>query len=151
MVLALESALEDEQIRLTGLGWSVRPSEPQPMSVYVSIFVPREQAGRHSWRLELTYADGSPVALDAPIDGVPADFVFEDEGDAEGLDNPALTTPLVAGFLVSLPPFPLAEGREYVWRLTVDGETRDGWTLPFRTSPPLPPAQKGPRFRLSQL
>jgi hypothetical protein len=148
MALALTAALENDQLSLTGLGWSVRPPHPQPMAVYIVIEIPREEAGVHRWRLELTYADGEPVvALGTPIAGVPEDFVYEDETDVSGLDDPTLKTPLVGGFVAILPPFPLMEGREYVWRLTVDGETRDGWTLAFRTSPPEPPAQTGPRFQ----
>jgi hypothetical protein len=147
MALALTAAVEDDQLSLTGLGWSVRPPQPQPMAVYILIEIPRDQAGVHRWRLELTYADGEPVSLETPVPGVPEDFVYEDETAVSGLDDPTLTTPLVAGFVAILPPFPLTEGREYVWRLTVDGETRDGWTLAFRTSPPEPPARIGPRFQ----
>jgi hypothetical protein len=137
MVLALTGGLAvDGQVILMGAGWTVRPPEPQPMAVYVLIYLPREEAGRHRWRLDLTYANGNPIRLSERVPGVPANLVWEGEGDVTGLDNPALTTPLTFGTLIALPPISLPRGREYVWRLTVDGESRDEWALPFRTTPP---------------
>jgi len=121
---------------LVGTGWTVRTPEPEPMAIQALIYVPREDQGRHSWRLEMTYADGTPVKLRKPVEGVPAEFVFEDHDNVRGLDDPKLTTPLTTGPLIALPPFPLPRGREYVWRLWVDGETRDSWIVPFRTTPP---------------
>jgi hypothetical protein len=106
------------------------------MAVYVLVYVPREEAGHHRWRLSLTYADGSPIRLSEKGLGVPANLVWEGDADVTGLDDPALTTPLTFGGLVVLPPIRLPRKREYVWRLTVDDETRDEWALPFRTSPP---------------
>jgi hypothetical protein len=147
MTLALSGFAQDGTIVLAGVGWTVRPPEPQPAAVHALILVPREQAGRHYWRVELTYSNGEPVRLARPIPGIPTDFVFENEADVRGLDDPSLTTPLTTGPLISLPPFPLRRGSEYLWRLTVDGETRDAWTLPFRTSPPVAARQIAPRLR----
>ena len=147
LTLAMAGGLQDGLVALFGLGVTVRPPEPQPMAVYALIFIPREEAGRHSWRIELTYASGKPVRLAKPIAGIPSDFVFENEADVHGLDDPTLTTPLTTGPLISLPPFPLPKGREYLWRLTVDGETRDEWTSRFRTSPPVAQQQTALRLR----
>lgn len=106
------------------------------MAVYFVIYVPREQSGMHRWRLELTYANGDRLMLNDPVPGAPGDLVWEEESEVVGLSNPGLTTPLTVGALIALPPVSLPKGREYVWRLTVDDETRDGWVLPFRTTPP---------------
>jgi hypothetical protein len=139
MVLALTSGLAPNgQPILMGTGWTVRPPDPQPMVVYFVVYLPREQAGVHRWCLKLTYADGTSITLDDEVSGVPANLTWENESDVAGLDNPELTTPLTFGALIALPPISLPRGREYAWRLTVDGETRDGWVLPFRTTPPRP-------------
>jgi hypothetical protein len=139
LALGLTVLLADDQksVAVAGIGWTVRQPEPEPIAVSITVYIPRDQAGIHRWRLELVYADGAPVRLDEPVVGIPDDFVFEGEQDVRGLDDPSLTTPLTLGFAIGLPPFPLPEGREFLWRLTVDGETRDGWTLPFRTTPPV--------------
>jgi hypothetical protein len=108
------------------------------MAVAVLIFVPRDERGHHEWRLRLTYADGSPVRLDPPIDGIPEDFVYTGSDNVQGLDDPSLTIPLTTGMLAVLPPFPLPAGREFAWRLTIDGEEREEWTSWFRTTPPEP-------------
>ena len=39
-------------------------------------------------------------------------------------------------FVFNLPPLPLAGGRRYVWRLAIDGETRDDWAVAFMTRSP---------------
>ena len=137
LVLALTGGLDqDGHVVLVGTGWTVRPPGPQPMAVYFVVYVPREQAGVHRWRLELTYANGTPITLREQVPGVPSNLVWENESEIVGLDTPGLTTPLTLGALIALPPLRLPKGREYVWRLVVDGETRDGWALPFRTTPP---------------
>jgi hypothetical protein len=137
MVLALTGGVgPDGQVVLVGTGWTVRPPDPQPMAVYFVVYLPREQAGVHRWRLELTYAEGAPITLREKVSGVPPNLIWENESQIVGLDNKKLTTPLTLGALIALPPLSLPRGREYVWRLTVDDETRDGWALPFRTTPP---------------
>jgi hypothetical protein len=148
LMLAMAGGVDDSgQTLLIGLGWSVRPPDPQPMAVYALIYIPRNQAGRHHWRLQMTYADGNAFRLARSVPGVPRDFIFENKADVYGLDDPGLTIPLTTGPLISLPPFPLPKAREYLWRLWVDGETRDEWTISFRTSPPVALQHTGPRLR----
>ena len=65
-------------------------------------------------------------------------MIVEVEFEAGGLEGANLTTPLTVPLGVNLPPFALARGSEYRWRAYVDGETRDSWTLPFRTTPQKP-------------
>ncbi len=136
LVGGIQEAAGTQVPLIIGLGWTVRDPTPAPMTVGVIIYVPRDAMGHHAWQLQMTYTDGEPVALVVPVEGVPDDLTFEGENDVMGLDDPTLTTPLTMGVVIGLPPFPLPEGREYLWRLTVDGETRDEWVLPFRTSPP---------------
>jgi hypothetical protein len=127
---------------LAGAGWTVRGPDPEPMAVFFLAYIPREDAGRHSWRLALTYANGNQIRLSEEVPGVSRDLAWEGEDEVVGLDDAKLTTPLTFGGVIALPPIRLPRGREYVWRLTVDGETRDGWVLPFRTTPPLALGQR---------
>jgi hypothetical protein len=140
MMLGLVGGIQDaadERVGLMiGLGWTVRDPSAAPMAVSVIVYVPRTEMGHHTWRLQMTYADGEPFSLSEQVEGVPDDLTYEGDAEVIGLDDPSLTTALTMGVLIGLPPFPLPEGREYLWRLTVDGETRDEWVLPFRTSPP---------------
>jgi hypothetical protein len=135
MMLGTAAWLEGNSLTLIGAGWTVRPPDPFPMAVAVVLYFPRDQQGVHTTRLELLYASGEPVLFDTP-DG-PQPLVYDNELDITGLDDPNLTTPLDSGFVVNLPPHPLPRGREYVWRLSVDGG-RKHWTVPFRTTPPAP-------------
>jgi hypothetical protein len=147
IMLAQGAFFQNGAVGLIGVGLTVRPPEPQPVAVYALIYVSREERGRHDWRLEMTYADGTPFRLKSPVQGMPQDFVFESGDDVRGLDDERLTTPLTTGPLIVLPAFPLPRGREFLWRLWVDGETRDHWAAPFRTTPPEPLPHKPPRLR----
>jgi hypothetical protein len=149
LILAMMAGLDETTGMpvLAGVGWTVRPPEPQPMAIQALIYVPRDEKGRHTWRLEMTYADGTPVKPRKSAEGVPTNFIFENEDDVTGIDASNLTTPLTTGPLIVLPPFPLPRGREYVWRLWVDGETKDSWTAPFRTTPPLPQPDSNPTLQ----
>ncbi len=139
MVLAISATLDDNSVTLDGGGWTVRPPQPVPCAIVVLLSVPRDQAGGHRVRLELLYASGEPVMFPS-AEGLKA-LIYEGEVEAAGLDDPTLTTPLTAGVVVKIGPMPLPEGREYLWRLQVDGQMRDHWQLAFRTTPPLPGGQ----------
>jgi hypothetical protein len=136
MLLGQAAWLDGNQLNVIGAGWSVRPPEAIPMGVGVVIYFPRDQSGTHSARLELLYANGEAVLFEGPEGATP--LVYETQLNVQGLNDPSLQTPLDTGFVLNLAPHPLARGREYVWRLQIDGRSRPGWTLPFRTTPPNP-------------
>jgi hypothetical protein len=110
LTLALAGGVDDDNGLpvLIGVGWTVRPPEPQPMTVHALIYVPREQAGIHSWRLRLAYGDESPIRLPNRPASVPAHLTFENEAEVNGLSDPTLITPLTTGPLINLPPFALS-------------------------------------------
>jgi hypothetical protein len=139
MMLGSYAWLESDTLSIIGAGWTVRPADPLPMAVAVVLYFPRDQQGVHTTRLELLYANGEPVLFETD-DGL-APLVYEHQIEVRGLENPDLTTPIDSGFVVNLAPHALPRGREYVWRLRVDG-TRKRWTLPFRTPPPSPASGK---------
>jgi hypothetical protein len=122
-------------LSLLGAGWQVRPAPAlSPCGIAVVLRVPRQQAGVHNLRLELLDYDDNLVSI-APPDG-PGAMTIDGQIIIGGLKKPELKTPLLGTFAVNLSPFPLEAGREYQWRLHVDGKTRTSWTLPFRTMTP---------------
>jgi hypothetical protein len=134
MMLAGAANASGGTVNMLGAGWQVRPSAPvAPVAVVVMLRIPRRQAGVHKVRLELLDHEGEPVTVSEADDGP---LVAEEEITVTGLQDRGLRAPLVAGLALNLPPFPLDPGREYQWRLHVDGKTRSSWTLPFRTTFP---------------
>jgi hypothetical protein len=137
LILAARADFEDGFLRMEGGGWTVRNPEPSPCDLVLMAMVPRDEAGEHHARVELFYADGSPLLAETP-DG-PVQLSFESMFHAHSrVDDPTLSTPLDAGVVFKLGPFPLPEGREFLWRLSIDGQTRDDWVAAFRTTPPAP-------------
>ena len=122
-----------------GPGWIVRPPSAAlagQAAVAFVVRVPRDQTGAHQLRLELLDSEDEIVVIPPP-DG-PGPMIYEVDFEADGLAEPA-AVPLTARLAVSLPAFPLARGSAFRWRAYIDGETRDPWVLPFRTSPPRSP------------
>lgn len=143
MMLADAVAMQDGHPVIVRPGWMVRAPRAGLTAIAFVVRVPRDQRGKHQIRLELLDSDDQIVVIDPP-DG-PGPVILEEEFEANGLDDPNLTTPFSVAGGINLPPFPLGRGREYRWRAYVDGETRDSWTLPFRTTPPKPPRPPKPR------
>jgi hypothetical protein len=78
--------------------------------------------------VELVDSDGAEVVLEDDDDEQTVAFGGEFEvGRPPGL-KPG--TPLDFPVAVNSTPLPLEPGR-YEWRLTIDGASREDWTLPF--------------------
>ena len=111
---------------MLGAGWQVRPAAATSLvGIGVVVRMGRKRVGKvHAIRLELLDYDGNVVVI-GPPDG-PGQMVFDGALVIAGLSDPSLKTPLLGGYALNLPPFPLEPGREYQWRLHVDGKTRPG-------------------------
>jgi hypothetical protein len=135
IMLANQAGLQTGTLQVRGGGWSVRSANAENMAVAVILLFSRDEMGQHQAHLELRYAGGDMVQP-KEMGGYATSF---DYGfNVRGLEEPALATPLVASFVVNLPPVPLPAGQEYLWQLSVDGQTRDDWIAPFRVGPPWP-------------
>lgn len=121
---------------MLGGGWS-HIVAGAPFAVCGKIDIPWHQASDwHTLRLELLDGDGQPV------------LATTEEGEEEPIafDLPPFRaviatfvkpgTSLDWPFAVGVGPgAPLEPGTLYEWRMTINGETQDGWTLPFSTFP----------------
>ena len=130
MILADYAVVSDGKLTIVGGGWSQTGPEPSAFGIGLLIQVPWDQANtRHVFAVELVDSDGAEVVLQTEDeDEQPVAFGGEFEvGRPPGL-KPG--TPLDFPVAVNSTPLPLEAGR-YEWRLTIDGESREFWTLPF--------------------
>jgi hypothetical protein len=124
----------DGKLTVVGAGWTVTGPGPAPSAVAVIIEVDWTATNtRHHAVLSLSDQDGRPVFQQGgePIQ-VTADF---ETGRPAGLPE---GTGMNFPFAVNLGLLPLVPGNRYVWELTIDGEHREDWSLPFlvRQAPP---------------
>jgi hypothetical protein len=130
LLLADYAVVSDGKLTIVGGGWSQTGPEPAPFGIGLLIQVPWDQSNTpHSFSVELLDADGEPVVLETDEDGEqPVAF----GGDFEVGRPPGLKpgTPLDFPVAMNSTPLPLEQGR-YEWRLTIDGESHQDWTLAF--------------------
>ena len=133
MLLADYAQVADGKLTVVGGGWSLTGPEPTPFGIAILVHVPWDQANRrHSLRLELLDADGSPVLVTTD-EGGEAPVVFFDDIEFE-VGRPAGLkpgTPLELPLAITSGPLPLEPGTRYEWRLSIDGQTDDDWRLGF--------------------
>jgi hypothetical protein len=129
LLLADAAQAVEGKLYVLGAGWSVTGPQPAPMAIALKLDVPWDQANaRHRWRMELVDADGEAVTL--PEGG--AIFIEQEfeVGRPPGIKPGTALDYVVA---MNITPLPLEAGRQYAWTLTIDGEGRDDWRLPFAT------------------
>ena len=122
------------KLYIMGGGWSLTGPNPTPFGIAILFEVPWDRANeQHHFRLDLMDADGDPLLVPTPEGEQPL-FI---EGSFETGRPPGLKrgTPLDFPIAFNSPPQPLVPDTRYVWRLSVNGEVRDEWRLPFSTRP----------------
>jgi hypothetical protein len=134
MLLCDAAQVAEGKLYILGGGWSMVGPDPTPSAVALKLEVAwTEIDATHHWELFLEDEDGQDVVIDTP-DGpkpveVRGDFrVAQPEGLPAG-------SPVDVSLAVNLGPLPLTPGRRFAWRLTIDGESQDGWQLGFTTRP----------------
>jgi Family of unknown function (DUF6941) len=130
MLLADYAIVADGKLTIVGGGWSQTGPEAAPFGIALLIQVPWDQSNTpHAFSVELLDADGEAVMMETDEeDEQPVAF----GGDFEVGRPPGLKpgTPLDFPVAMNSTPIPLEPGR-YEWRLTIDGESRQDWTLAF--------------------
>lgn len=109
-----------------------------PFGIYVSITVPPSHYAE-TCHLEIVLEDavGAPVVVESPPDGAPKplrmgqDLTFKEPKLPASVSIKAFL-PARAQLAISFPiGLPLEPKRGYLWRILIDGETRDDWTESF--------------------
>jgi hypothetical protein len=130
LLLSDYAVVSDGKLTIVGGGWSQTGPEPAPFGIGLLIQVPWDQSNtRHTFQVELLDADGEPVVLETD-EGEEQPVAFG--GDFEVGRPPGLKpgTPLDFPVAMNSTPLPLEPGR-YEWRLTIDDESRQDWSLAF--------------------
>ncbi len=133
-------ATPDGKMTAVGMGWSVTGPNPVPHAVGVFIQVPWDQTNqKHRILLELLDADGEPVLVETPEGG---ETPIRAEGELIAGRSPEMRpgSSVDVPFAIFQSGLPVEPGGLYVWRLSVNGETRAEWRRPFSVRS-LPPGQ----------
>jgi hypothetical protein len=131
MLLADYAVVSDGKLTIVGGGWSQTGPEPASFGIALLIQVPWDQSNtRHTFNVELLYADGAHVVLETPEEEEEQAVAFGGEFEVGRPPGLKPGTPLDFPVAVNSTPLPLEPGR-YDWRLTIDGATREDWTMPF--------------------
>jgi hypothetical protein len=136
LLLADSAQIADGKLYVLGGGWSFT-GPVGPMAIAALIAVPWDATtAAHHFRFELLDADGNA----ALVDGVQAVTVDGDFDAGRPIGHPE-GAPVTVPLAINLPPLPLGAGQRYEWRLIIDGETAEGWTLPFNVRPATEPTE----------
>jgi hypothetical protein len=127
------------KLYVLGGGWSwIQPGAPFALCGKIDI---PWHAGTdwHRLRLELIDGDGEPVRAQQSPDSELEPVVIQPPAYRATIGPQVKPgTALDWPFAVMIGPgLPLEPGSLYEWRISINGETKDGWTLPF-TTPPAP-------------
>jgi len=138
-LLLADAAVTDagtSKVHVLGLGWTVTSTPTPPAALIALVKVPWGATNEpHQAVLRMLDADGRPVLLPGPEGESAVEVVSDFEvGRPAGLPvGSDIDMPLV----VTLGPgMPLAPHTRYVWQLEIDGEVKDGWSVPFTVGHP---------------
>jgi len=134
MMLADSAQEVGGKLYILGGGWSITGPDPVPMAIALKLEVPWDRTNeQHSLLLELLDDDGNPFMVEGPEEHgrVPLQVTGEFEAGRPPGIKPG--TPIDSALAVNFGPLPLEPGRRYQWRLSIDGETDEDWTLGFST------------------
>lgn len=140
MLLCDAAQVAEGKLHVLGAGWDVTGPRPVSSAIAVLIAVPWDRANSPIKAvLELLTQDGHPVTpgdAEQPIRIVVEFEVGRPPGLAKGV---SLNFPLA----VPIRPLELPPGQRFFWRLTIDDDSHEDWTLPFATRSMLPGPDQG--------
>jgi hypothetical protein len=132
LMLADSAQAVNGKLYILGGGWSVTGPTPVPSAIALKIEVPWDQTNlRHQLKLELLDADSRPVCVHGPAGEEPIQCSGQFEvGRPAGIP---VGTPIDVPLAYNFGPIPLRPSSRYVWKLSIDGKTDDGWQAAFST------------------
>jgi hypothetical protein len=132
IMLADYAQVAEGKLNVIGGGWSVTGPDPSPFALAGIFEVPWHMTNQqHQFRFELIDLDGNAIVVETPEGDREVSF----EGAFEVGRPPGLR---VGGsqrvpFALNGGALPLEPGQHYEWRLSINGQTREDWRLPFTT------------------
>lgn len=130
-MLADAAQAVEGKLYILGGGWSITGPQPTAMAIALKLEVPWDQANRrHRWQIELLDGDGLLVQLSVMPNGGHLQTVHI-QGELE-VGRPAGLPPgtaLDVPMAINIGPLPLPPGQRFVWKLTIDEETREDWQV----------------------
>jgi hypothetical protein len=128
MLLADAAQAVNGKLYVLGGGWSVIAPGRQSMAIALDIKTPWDQTNvRHKIRIELLDSDGNAVEAD----GNPV--LLEGEFEVGRPIGVKAGTPIDSASVVDVVGVELPPGERLEWRVSIDGDSREEWTLPFTT------------------
>lgn len=130
MMLCDHASVAEGKLYLSGGGWTHISAAPAPFAIALLVQVPWSMADRTvSFTLRLLGADGRPVMVGAGADSHPLQVDGQiNVGQPVGV-RPGSMVPVPLAF--NFPGLPLPPGERLVWRLEIDGQAHDQWSLAF--------------------
>ncbi len=135
LLLADAAKVSDGKVDALGLAWSTTTSPTPPAAVIILLQFGWDETNQsRALLIELLDADGKPVLVNGQ-NGLGA---LRIEGNVEA-GRPAgvpAGTPIDVPLAFGIGPgITLTVGQRYEWRLSVDGETQEGWEVSFLIRP----------------
>jgi hypothetical protein len=132
------------KLYVMGGGWTITGPGPLTLALAGILELDWDEANepRHL-HIELHTEDGAPVLVPTPTGERPVQIDANVEvGRPPGTRRGSAFNAPIA---INMGPLPIPPGGRYVWRFTIDGQTRDEWRLPFstRAAQTAPPAAAG--------
>jgi hypothetical protein len=128
VLLANFAKVSDNMLDVQQAGWSFVGPGPARFAVAGIAHCSWHEANqRHELKIELVDADGAPVLH--PENGQPLMVHGHFEVGRPAGTKPGSSVPMPFAFPFAVPALP--PGSQYEMRLSVDGECRDDWRVPF--------------------
>lgn len=135
-MLADAAQVADGKLNALGIGWTVTGPGPSTFAVCGMVYVPWQRTNeRHSFQVELIDLDGSSVLVPDGSEDGGTPLVLADTFEVGRPPGVRAGTAMPWSFVFGFAGLPLPPGSHFEWRLSINGEMREEWPLPFSTRP----------------
>lgn len=127
------------KLYIMGGGWSVTEPKLAQSAIAGKIEVPYAETNKkHALKIELLDSDQKPVLVPTAKESSP--LVIGGEFTVGNSPDLPAGTPSDVPFAFSIRPLSLEPGKKYIWKLSIDANTKEDWQMDFFTrTAPMPP------------